>query len=125
MMLGYCSLLTWLSASLPQLAENRRLQSTEGLSFSFVLLGLLAMSCDTISAYSLNWALPNKLGAPISVLLQAALLVQFGVYRRQSLSKLLPLRSTTAGNPAAEYRASRSGMNRGTDNTLRRSKESA
>lgn len=82
LLLGYASMSGWLIAMVPQVRANSRLKSTEGLSLGFVLIGLFGLSCDTISAYSLNWALPNKIGTPVSVLLRLVLLAQFFYYRK-------------------------------------------
>lgn len=79
---GYVSMVGYLVASVPQIITNRRLRSTEGVALSFVLLQTGGLCCDAISAYSLNWGLPNKIGAPASLSLQAMLLTQFVLYRR-------------------------------------------
>jgi uncharacterized protein with PQ loop repeat len=81
----------YLTASLPQMLTNQRRQSTEGLSFLFVMFQTVGLLCDVISAYSLDWPLPNKIGAPISLLLQLVLLYQFYAYgyrKRRSANAL-------------------------------------
>lgn len=94
MFFGYIGTTAWLLNSLPQIIVNWRLQSTAGLSLLFVVIGLLAMLCDTVSAYSLGWGLPNKIGGPISVSCQAALLFQFWRYRKGSVAPAGELTST-------------------------------
>lgn len=90
---GYVGTTAWLLNSLPQITVNWRLQSTAGVSFLFVVIGLLAMLCDTVSAYSLGWGLPNKIGGPISVTCQAVLLFQFWRYRKGSATPAAELTS--------------------------------
>lgn len=86
--LGFVSVLGWNGADLPQLFVNRRLRSTEGLALPYVLFGILGICCDIISAYGLNWGLPNKIGAPVSLCLKLILLLQCWLYRQSpSLAK--------------------------------------
>lgn len=80
-LLGFVSVLGWNGSDLPQLIVNRRLRSTQGLALPFVMLGILGISCDIISAYGLDWGLPNKIGAPVSFCLKMLLLYQFWRYR--------------------------------------------
>jgi hypothetical protein len=79
---GYIAMSGYFGASVPQILINRRLRSTDGVALSFVLLMAGGLCCDIVSAYSLNWSLPNKIGAPASLLLQLLLLRQFWTYRR-------------------------------------------
>lgn len=81
---GYIAMAGYFSASLPQILINRRLRSTAGVSLSFVLLLAGGLCCDIVSAYSLNWGLPNKIGGPASLLLQFILLRQFWIYRNRT-----------------------------------------
>lgn len=89
-LLGFVSVLGWNGADLPQLFVNRRLRSTAGLALPYVLLGILGISCDILTAYGLNWGLPNKIGAPVSLCLKLTLLAQFWLYR-QSPSSAKPV----------------------------------
>lgn len=81
---GYIAMISYFSASVPQILINRRLQSTAGVALSFVLLLSGGLCCDIVSAYSLNWGLPNKIGAPASLLLQFMLVRQFWIYRHRT-----------------------------------------
>jgi uncharacterized protein with PQ loop repeat len=81
---GYIAMGGYFSASVPQILINRRLRSTAGVALSFVLLLTGGLCCDIISAYSLNWGLPNKIGAPAALLLQFMLLRQFWMYRHRA-----------------------------------------
>lgn len=81
---GYIAMTGYFIASVPQILINRRLRSTAGVALSFVLLLAGGLCCDIVSAYSLDWGLPNKIGAPASLLLQFILLRQFWIYRTRA-----------------------------------------
>lgn len=81
-MLGYLSMVGYFCSSLPQVVSNYRLRSTAGAASSFIILQTLALICDTLAAYSLNWGTPNKIGAPTSLIFQATLILQIWLYRR-------------------------------------------
>ena len=83
-LLGFIAVVGWNLADLPQLIVNRRLRSTQGLSPLFILFGIFGMSCDIVSAYGLNWGLPNKVGAPIALCLKLILLYQAWRYRQRT-----------------------------------------
>lgn len=81
--LGFVSMIGWLIYALPQIKKNYDRKSTKGLSILFIILGLLASTCDGISAYTLDWGLPNKLGAPLGVLFKTIILTQFMLYAEE------------------------------------------
>lgn len=85
--LGFVATAGWLTYTLPQIHKNFTLKSILGLSLGFILLGLCASLCDTVSAYALDWGLPNKIGAPISSCLKLIILFQFSLYSNNKIIK--------------------------------------
>lgn len=81
LMMGMISQVGWLLYTVPQITKNHQLKSTAGVSLSFVLLALLLGICDTISAWTFDWGLPNKIGSPLSAAIKCILLLQFFRYR--------------------------------------------
>lgn len=72
--------------TLPQMWKNYRFASVMGVSTLFVLFDILCSSCDTISAWCLNWDYPSKFGSPMECLLGIFLLVQLYAYKRKNVS---------------------------------------
>jgi hypothetical protein len=83
-LLGYVSMVGFFTASLPQIIANHRLGSAEGAAVSFIVLQTLGLMSDTVSAYALHWGLPNRIGAPASLVFQVVLLLQLWFYRAPS-----------------------------------------
>ena len=82
--LGFVSQGGWLIYTIPQIVRNFITHSVKALSPHFLLLAFTVTLCDSISAWTLNWALPSKIGAPVSLFFKSVLLLQyyyFGVYR--------------------------------------------
>ncbi|MFN5539412.1 MAG: PQ-loop repeat-containing protein [Candidatus Melainabacteria bacterium] len=79
---GTVSQAGWITYAIPQIFKNYQLKSTLGISIYFVTLSTIAVTCDIVSAWSLNWGLPNKIGAPISLFIKLILLSQFFLYRQ-------------------------------------------
>ncbi|MDX1917591.1 MAG: PQ-loop repeat-containing protein [Candidatus Caenarcaniphilales bacterium] len=79
--IGAISQIGWFTAVLPQIHKNFRLKSAAGLSLHFILLGIFLSTCDAISAWLLDWKLPNKIGAPFLILVKLVLLWQYFDYR--------------------------------------------
>lgn len=79
-LLGFVATAGWLTYTLPQIHKNFTLKNISGLSLGFILLGLMASLCDTVSSFALDWGLPNKIGSPISCLLKLIILLQFSLY---------------------------------------------
>ncbi|KAI9262683.1 PQ loop repeat-domain-containing protein [Sporodiniella umbellata] len=50
LLLGYCSIFFWLNAQLPQVVENYRLKSANGLSLNFLSIWLAADTANLIGA---------------------------------------------------------------------------
>ena len=74
---GFISQIGWLVYTIPQIIRNFITRSVKVLSPYFVGLALMVTVCDTISAWTLNWALPSKLGAPCSLIFKLILLIQY------------------------------------------------
>ncbi|MDJ0626126.1 MAG: PQ-loop repeat-containing protein [Candidatus Caenarcaniphilales bacterium] len=85
--LGGISQLGWLTYAIPQIVKNYNLKSAKGLSIFFIIFVSLITFCDVISAWSLNWDLPNKIGSPISLLMKLTLLTQFFLYSNKALPR--------------------------------------
>lgn len=79
--LGFISMIGWLTYTIPQIIKNTNLNNTQALSIMFILFGLTASCCDSISAYILDWGLPNKIGSPVSLCLKLILLIQILLYK--------------------------------------------
>ena len=73
---GALANICWLSAALPQLLLNWRLGQARGLSLGYVSIALTCNLLDTLSAWTLGWAWPSRLGAPLATSLKALLLWQ-------------------------------------------------
>lgn len=78
--LGFLSQLGWFTYALPQIYKNYKFKNAEGLSIYFILFILLLAFCDSLSAWLLDWDLPNKIGSPISFCIKLILLFQFFKY---------------------------------------------
>lgn len=67
--------------TLPQIWKNYRFSSALGVSVVFIYFDIISSLCDSISAWTLGWDFPSKLGSPIEVILGCFLLCQFYAYR--------------------------------------------
>jgi len=83
-LVGMFANLCWFSYMLPQLVKNYLNQSTEGLSTLFIRLAIFLNICDCISAWTLEWSYPSKIGPAIILLGNIILLLQVKYYARQS-----------------------------------------
>lgn len=84
---GVVSSTCWFTYMLPQIIKNFMNKSTKGLSMQFVVLSLLLSVCDIISAWTLGWDYPSKIGAPLTLVKKSILLGQ-GVYYGRRGKKL-------------------------------------
>ncbi|PHQ80706.1 MAG: hypothetical protein COB66_04115 [Coxiella sp. (in: Bacteria)] len=66
--------------TLPQIWKNYRFASSMGVSILFIYFDIISSSCDTISAWCLNWDYPSKFGSPIECVLGLFLLIQVYFY---------------------------------------------
>ena len=85
---GFIAFGCWSSFSIPQIIYNFKKNTSEGISLSFILLGIVASTCDVISAWTLNWGIPNKFGSPISLLFKLVL-------ASQKISQACPHKNTS------------------------------
>jgi hypothetical protein len=75
-LIGWSSRIGFLSYTLPQIIQNRRLNSAKALSTVFLSLSLFLSLLDLTSAWCLDWGWPNKLGTPFTISLTLMLLWQ-------------------------------------------------
>jgi uncharacterized protein with PQ loop repeat len=73
---GYIAWAVGVVYTLPQVWKNYRFSSALGVSLLFIIFDIISSSCDSISAWCLNWDLPSKIGSPIEVALGFVLLIQ-------------------------------------------------
>lgn len=71
--IGTISRLGFLLYMLPQIYQNMKLQSADALSTTFLNLSILLTTLDMISAWCLDWGLPNQIGSPITLMLTLTL----------------------------------------------------
>ena len=74
---------------LPQLIKNQRTRATQAISLHFLSLNLTVSILDTLSAWCLHWGWPNKIAAPITILMMLSLLWQRKIYASPSIVVLL------------------------------------
>ena len=77
--------------TLPQIWKNHRFASCLGVSLTFVWLDIMCSTCDTISAWSLGWDYPSKLGSPLELLFGIFLLIQLYYYKSKRDAPTLSL----------------------------------
>lgn len=68
--------------TLPQIIKNYRDNTAIGVSIYFVFLTVILDVLDTISAWTLNWDWPSKVGSPFALVLALVLLRQFWLYNK-------------------------------------------
>jgi len=76
LIIGNVSRIIFLIYCLPQIVKNRATNSSNAINVHFIYLSLTLSVLDFISAWCLDWGWPNKLAAPISVVLMLILLKQ-------------------------------------------------
>ncbi|MDP3561213.1 MAG: PQ-loop repeat-containing protein [Legionellaceae bacterium] len=65
---------------LPQLMKNNVLKAANGMSTYFIYLNLSLALLDTISSWCLDWGWPNKIAAPINIVIMLSILWQTKKY---------------------------------------------
>lgn len=85
---GYVAWATGVVYTLPQVWKNYRFASAMGVSVLFVVFDILSSTCDTVSAWCLNWDIPSKFGSPIECVLGFVLLIQVYYFSRNKRSSL-------------------------------------
>lgn len=83
LMAGIVAQIGLLTFTIPQIIKNYQDSTTIGLSIYFVLLNTLLNVCDSITAWTLNWDFPSKIGSPLALILNGILLWQFWWYKKQ------------------------------------------
>ncbi|KAF3919908.1 hypothetical protein ABW21_db0209048 [Orbilia brochopaga] len=81
---GLLSITAWLFAQLPQIIKNYRQQSSESLSFMFILIWCLGDSSNLLGAILLNQMTFQKVVAAYYVLVDVVLVTQWRWYNRPS-----------------------------------------
>lgn len=74
--LGTMARISGLIYCYPQITKNKKAQSARGVNVRFMYLNLGLSFLDTVSAWTLDWGWPNKLGAPLNFLMMLILLGQ-------------------------------------------------
>jgi uncharacterized protein with PQ loop repeat len=85
---GTAARVSGLMYCLPQIIKNKSLKSARALNVQFLWLNLTLAILDTISSWCLDWGWPNKLAAPMIILMMIIMLTQIKKYTYQPL--LLP-----------------------------------
>ena len=67
---------------LPQIIKNKISKSANALSLHFLYLNLMLALLDTISSWCLNWGWPNKLAAPVNIVIMLIMITQIKKYTR-------------------------------------------
>ncbi|KAM6500448.1 PQ loop repeat domain containing protein [Amanita muscaria] len=107
-LVGYVSIACWLGAQLPQIFENSRLQSCEGLSLPFLLNWYLGDCCNLLGCILTNQLPFQTLLASYFVCVDTALLFQYFYYTRPAKpSKHERAMSTSRATIRAERTPSR------------------
>lgn len=78
----------------PQIIKNKRSKTAHAISLKFVYLNLTVAFLDSISAWVLDWGWPNKLAAPINILLMLVLMYQTKRYKQQPILPMLDFRKS-------------------------------
>lgn len=76
LVMGYMAQVAGLFYFMPQIIKNYRSGTVMALSLSFLVLDLICYACDNVSAWALNWPMPSKIGALMSLLLITVLIIQ-------------------------------------------------
>lgn len=83
--IGMVSNACWLIYLLPQLLKNYVNRSTAGLSYFFVGISLFLNIADLISALTLGWDYPSKVGTILGLTEKIALILQVVLYAKASM----------------------------------------
>ena len=67
---------------LPQILKNKVSKSANALSLHFLYLNLTLALLDTISSWCLDWGWPNKLAAPVNIVIMLIMINQIKKYNR-------------------------------------------
>ena len=90
---GYVAWMTSVCYTLPQIWKNSRHASAIGVSVIFVTFDIITSSCDSISAWCLQWDMPSKLGSPIECILGLVLLIQVFYFKYYRVNQAVAITS--------------------------------
>ncbi len=78
---------------IPQIIKNRLSKSSDAINIKFMYINLVLALLDMTSSWCLDWGWPNKLSAPMNVVMMLVMLLQFKRYgdKIQIGEKLQPL----------------------------------
>lgn len=82
---GYASQVTGWMCCFPQIIKNMGTLSALSLSIFYLLLDLFSNICDNISAWTLSWPMPSKLGAIFSTMICFMLIYQRIIAHRNNI----------------------------------------
>lgn len=71
---GYISKILFIISTIPQMIKNWQVKSTKGVNTHFILFNITIASLDTVTAWTLDWAWPNKLTSPIMICMFSTML---------------------------------------------------
>ena len=71
---------------IPQFIKNKQIHRADAISPTFLMLAMLTAICDSISAWCFNWGPSSLYGAPISIVLHGALLIQWYYGTKENIS---------------------------------------
>lgn len=74
--IGFLAQLGFCTALLPQFIKSQRMQSFQTLSLIYLALNSLLSGLDSLSAWSLHWGWPNKIGSLLVLGLSLTLLLR-------------------------------------------------
>jgi uncharacterized protein with PQ loop repeat len=85
--MGWLERLCDWSYCIPQFIKNRQINHADAISPTFLIIAILTPICDSISAWCFHWGPSSLYGAPIAIILHAALLIQWyhGIRRKPRL----------------------------------------
>jgi uncharacterized protein with PQ loop repeat len=79
--LGYISGIIYTVYWLPQLYKNFMTKSANGFGIIYLILTMVVLMCDLVSAVSLNWPLPSLLTSVFLIIITALLIFQYYYYK--------------------------------------------
>ncbi len=62
--------------AIPQIIRNAKSNAAQALSMSYLGLTFIVVLCDNISAWTLGWPLPSKIGAATNIIFTSILIIQ-------------------------------------------------
>ena len=86
--IGFISMACYAIYWLPQIIKNYQLKSAKGFSFWFIVLNMIALSCDEVSAIAFGWPLPSLISPIVILSFLFIMLAQVIYYRNQTNKQL-------------------------------------